>query len=66
MRDLFVKLWILKALLSSGIKGSWREWLSEIWEKELDAPYCCGGGSGSWDICGCEGATVREIYWRKS
>ena len=53
------KLWILLGLLGHAF-GQWR---AEVWSRDLDEHYCCGGGTGSHNICGCYGTTVREMYW---
>lgn len=39
------------------VKGAVRDWWDEVWQKDLDAPYCCDGRE-----CGCGGMTVREVH----
>lgn len=56
MRDTLFKLKILIGFLSNAFS----EWKSELWKRELDVPYCCGGRMQ--DECGCQGTTVREMY----
>jgi hypothetical protein len=53
MSDLIFKLRVLKMLLH----GAYEEWLKEIWQRDLDSPYCCSGQE-----CGCMASTVRELY----
>jgi hypothetical protein len=55
--DVFLKL---KILFSVFIGPTFEQWKKEIWDKDLDALYCCGGQE-----CGCYGATIREVYTRK-
>jgi len=51
--DTIFKLRLLFLLL----RNAFEEWKKDIWQRELDAPYCCGGRE-----CGCGAATVRELY----
>lgn len=53
MMDLFIKIYLLNFFWKNGFG----EWKREIWEKELDQNYCCDGRE-----CGCQGASVREMY----
>lgn len=62
MRDIFDKLRILVFMLSE-TAGYWKE---QIWEHGLDDYNCCSGGTGSHDVCGCFGVTVRETYLGKN
>jgi hypothetical protein len=39
------------------LHGAYEEWLKEIWQRDLDSPYCCSGQE-----CGCMASTVRELY----
>lgn len=56
MADFLDKLRILKMML----QGTYDEWKSEVWAKELDQRYCCDGRE-----CGCMASTVREVYgWK--
>ncbi len=57
MSDLFIKLQTLRDFLSC----SFEQWKSEVWEKDLDQPYCCDGRE-----CGCGAETVREIFTRQA
>lgn len=56
MHDTMFKL----GLLVSFLRNSYAEWKREVWNRELDAPYCCPGTMR--DECGCRGTTVRELY----
>lgn len=58
MTDALMKLRILLSMLGDAF-GHWRR---EVWRRDLDERYCCGGGTGSHNICGCEGVTVREMF----
>ena len=60
MNDLFTKLKILVLHLCSAF-GEWREC---VWQRNLDDYHCCNGGTGSHDVCGCGGATIREVWGR--
>lgn len=52
------KLRILLLLL----RNAYSEWRTEIWPKDLDAPYCCDGRE-----CGCYGSSLRDVYlWRET
>jgi len=53
MSDTIFKLRLLAALL----RCSFEEWREQIWQRELDAPYCCGGHE-----CGCMATTTRQLY----
>ncbi len=58
IKNLIFKLQVLAALLEE----SFRYWKDSIYAKDPDEPYCCDGGSVPTNICGCHGATVREMY----
>jgi hypothetical protein len=53
MKDLITKLKILSMLF----RGAFDEWKEQIYQDDLDRPYCCSG----YD-CGCGGMTIRELY----
>lgn len=53
MVDFVTKIRILIMLLHS----TFDEWKNQIWNNDLDTPYCCSGRD-----CGCGGMTYREIY----
>lgn len=53
MNDILDKIAILKMLLRSAFD----QWRNEIWEHDLDQPYCCDGRE-----CGCGAMTLREVY----
>lgn len=53
MTDLAFKLRVLRWMLAD----SYTQWRREVWERELDASYCCDGRE-----CGCMAATVRELW----
>lgn len=36
-------------------------WRQEVWRKDLGQHYCCQGDP-MMDGCGCQGATVRDVY----
>lgn len=56
--DLSAKLRILYGMLAH----AFGEWRTEVWRRDLDDHHCCGGGTGSHNICGCGGVTVREVF----
>lgn len=58
MRVVFWKIKVLWILLCD-VFGAWKD---EIWEAHPEDYACCSGGSGYWDICGCQGATLRDMY----
>lgn len=51
--DLVFKLRLLIFFIRNGVE----DWKREIWNRELDAPYCCDGRE-----CGCQASTTRELY----
>jgi hypothetical protein len=53
MKDLIFKMKILLMMFQSTFK----EWKIEVYQKDLDSPYCCSGYE-----CGCCGMTVRDLY----
>lgn len=53
MSDMLFKIRVLKMLLHNAFD----EWRSEIWRRDLDAPYCCDGRE-----CGCQASSTRELY----
>lgn len=48
------------ALLPGFLSRAFDDWLSLIWESDLDACYCCDGRE-----CGCGGQTTREVWGGK-
>lgn len=54
------KLCILAGLL----RHTFNEWRAEVWRRDLDEHHCCSGGTGSHNICGCGGVTVRGVFSR--
>ena len=57
MRQIIRKIKILKMLLLDAFDT----WKKEVWEKDLDGPYCCSGTS-IVSPCGCGGMTVGESF----
>jgi len=53
MSDLLFKLRVLRFFL----RGSFDDWIANVWRKELDAQYCCGGRE-----CCCGGETIRQLW----
>lgn len=53
MGDVLTKLRILAGFL----QAAYDEWRTYVWQRDLDAPYCCDGRE-----CGCGAETVRSIY----
>ena len=57
MSDRIFKLRILLNNLIEDIKTCVWLWNREVWERDLDAYFCCDGRE-----CGCEGVSIREFY----
>lgn len=57
MSDIVFKLRILLYDLQDSIRICLWSWRREVWERDLDAYYCCDGRE-----CGCNGSSIREIY----
>jgi len=55
-KDIITKLITLYWFL----RGSYGEWKENVWERDLDRPYCCDGY-----MCGCQASTVREVFCTK-
>ena len=53
MRDILFKLKQLYYFLLSAFEL----WKSDIWDRDLDEPYCCDGRE-----CCCEGLSLRLLY----
>ena len=49
-------------ILLSMVGAAFDEWRDSVWRRDLDEHHCCNGGTGSHNICGCEGVTVREVF----
>jgi hypothetical protein len=45
------------SILIGFLRGSFNEWRTEVWRRDLDEQYCCSGRE-----CGCGGATVEEVF----
>lgn len=58
MSDFATKLRILLDMLGTAFEG----WRDEVWRRDLDDHHCCNGGTGSHNVCGCGGQTVREVF----
>jgi hypothetical protein len=57
MRDLITKLLILFDFM----RAEYHTWKGLVWERDLDAPYCCDGYE-----CACGAMTCREVFRPKS
>ena len=53
MGDTLFKLRILRAFLEEAFT-SWRD---QLWDKDLDGLYCCGGHE-----CCCGGDSIKDTY----
>lgn len=54
MRDVITKLMILRDMLCA----AYGEWKQGVWDRDLDALWCCDGK----ECCCCGGSTVREVF----
>lgn len=58
MRDFIFKVRVLWMF----VREAYECWLIEVWRTCLDDYDCCNGGTSYHNICGCNGATKRQVY----
>lgn len=53
MGQIFRKFKLLVGLLT----GTFNQWRTEVWKRDLDESYCCSGRE-----CGCGGDSVGQVF----
>ena len=58
------KIYILCLCIRDGIKDGYAYWDTRIRKYSLDDYVCCDGSIGPYNICGCGGSTIRQVWFR--